>query len=463
MAKTNKLTPVLSRFRNAARKAKAEKNWEKAIAAFSKAIAQENIPLPLEIELFEGRADCYDRLKDLNSRAADLEVLTALYRNQYDANLETISQHATEMKVINIVGEGLAKQLSYQEIIELVGEQLRNTFDVQSIFIVMLDKDADLMTSPYYLEEGARVEIDPVPSGKGLSWHVIKTKKPLIILENAEQRFKEIGANYPMGEEVQKNSWVGVPIFSGIEVIGVIALQDIEENAFSQSDIQLLSTLASNLGVALDNARLFEETNQLVAELEIINSIQQGLAMELDFQGIIDLVGNKLQEVLNSQDLGIRLYDPEKNIMRYLYEIEHGKKLSMPDSPLASLSKIIVESKKPLFGSASHLEKKYDIPVTPGTDKALALAAVPIIISGEIKGLIKVESFTDKNAYSDSDIRLMETLAVALGIALDNARLFDEINQRNAELAIINSVQEGLSAQLDIDKIYHLLGDKVME
>ncbi len=70
------------------------------------------------------------------------------------------------------------------------------------------------------------------------------------------------------------------------------------------------------MSVALENARLFDETQRLLketeqraAELAVINSIQEGMAAELDFQAIVDLVGDKLREVFNTGDIGIRWYD----------------------------------------------------------------------------------------------------------------------------------------------------------
>src|SRR5262245_57087637 len=64
---------------------------------------------------------------------------------------------------------------------------------------------------------------------------------------------------------------------------------------------------------------LEQELAQREAELQIINSIQQGLAAELDFQAIVDLVGDKLSEVLNTGDLGIQWYDEKTNLIHYLY------------------------------------------------------------------------------------------------------------------------------------------------
>ena len=78
-------------------------------------------------------------------------------------------------------------------------------------------------------------------------------------------------------------SWLGVPILAGDRVLGVIALESRRaRNAFDEADVRLLSTLATSMGVALENARLFDETKRLLAEtneraaeLAIINGVQQ--------------------------------------------------------------------------------------------------------------------------------------------------------------------------------------------
>ncbi len=78
------------------------------------------------------------------------------------------------------------------------------------------------------------------------------------------------------------------------------------------SDARLLTTVAGSIGVALENARLFEETQRLLRETEqrttelaAINSIQQGIAAQVDFAGIIDLVGDSLRESLGVENIGI--------------------------------------------------------------------------------------------------------------------------------------------------------------
>ena len=89
------------------------------------------------------------------------------------------------------------------------------------------------------------------------------------------------------------------------------------EHAFSASDVRLVQTLANSMSVALENARLFDETQRLfkeseqrAAELAIINSVQAALAAELNIQGIYDAVGDKIRDIFQQSDMSIRIFDP---------------------------------------------------------------------------------------------------------------------------------------------------------
>jgi GAF domain-containing protein len=74
--------------------------------------------------------------------------------------------------------------------------------------------------------------------------------------------------------------------------------------------------------------------------------------------------------------------------------------------------------------------------------------------AGEIRGVISLQNVDREDAFSESDMRLLETLANSMSVALDNTRLFEETQRRNEELAIIKSVQDGLASKLDIQSIY---------
>ena len=129
-----------------------------------------------------------------------------------------------------------------------------------------------------------------------------------------------------------------MPILGSDRVLGSIVLENYErEDAFGEAEVRLLSTVAASMGVALENARLFDETQRLLketeqrnAELAIINSVQAALAAELNIQGIYDAVGDKIREIFDNRDMGIRIYDPKTGLLHYPYLYENGRRLT-PD------------------------------------------------------------------------------------------------------------------------------------
>ena len=101
-----------------------------------------------------------------------------------------------------------------------------------------------------------------------------------------------------------------MPLVVGGEATGRISLQNLDhEHAFTDADARLLTTLAGSLSVALENARLFEESRQRNAELALINTVQRGLAENLETQAMYDLVGDRLQEIFDAQVVDIGILD----------------------------------------------------------------------------------------------------------------------------------------------------------
>ena len=238
-----------------------------------------------------------------------------------------------------------------------------------------------------------------------------------------------------------------VPLVTGGKVTGVISLQNIDrEHAFSASDQQLLETLAQSLSVALENARLVHETRQRNAELALINSVQEALAGELELQAIYDVVGDKIQEIFDAQVVDIAIFDFAAGVTRFPYLIERGVRQPDPDvpSPISSITQELLRTKAPvLINDIEAWELEHGPVPVPAGEPSLSVLAAPLLSGEELHGRISLQNLDRTNAFSENDVRLLTTLAGSLSVALENARLLHETRQRNAELALINSVQAG--------------------
>ncbi len=383
-----------------------------------------------------------------------------------------LAQKDAELKIINSVGEAMSKQLDINTVTKIVGDNVKEIFNTQVTEILLVDESSGLITVPYSFYNGYQ-KVEPFDLGEGLTSKVINSREPLLI--GTFEESSRLGVLVD-SEDEKTESYLGVPILFGEKVLGVVSIQSYEINAFDDNNVRLLTTLSTNMGVALQNAKLFEETQRLLnetkqrnAELGVINSVQEGLAKELDMSGIYELVGEKIREIFNAQVIDIVGYNKENNTIEDFYGYEKGDRSLLGPRPLEGFRKHVVETLKPLVINKDNEKEslKYGNTVIVG-ERPKSSVFVPIIAGGETTCIISLQNLDTENAFSDSDVRLLSTLANSMSVAIDNIRLFDETNrllneteQRSTELTVINSVQEGLVAQMDIQSIYDLVGDKI--
>jgi GAF domain-containing protein/CheY-like chemotaxis protein len=390
--------------------------------------------------------------------------------------LAETEQRNAELAVVNEIGSALGKQLDFEGIIEVVGAKLAATLRSEDISIGLIDRNANLVSWGFELDHGERVHGEPILLGEGLTSKVLESKERAMRFGTLAETMASGGITPTYREDVAPTlgeSWLGVPITAGSEAIGVIILSDDRQNAFSESDERLVTTVASSMGVALENARLFDETKRLLAEtderaaeLTIINEIGSALAKQLDFQGIVELVGGRVGQILNSGDVNIGIHEPSSDLIVFPYSIEHGERLPMPDLRIGQgITSRVIEGRRPLrIGSAEEQEKLGVIWTGERTESYLG---VPIPAGDRVLGVVSVHA-SSQNAFTEADERLLSTLASSMGVALENARLFGETkrllaetDERAAELALINDVQRGLAEKLDMQSMYDLVGDKI--
>ena len=149
----------------------------------------------------------------------------------------------------------------------------------------------------------------PVPV-IGFRRDLLERQEHVLVNDLTDDELARLGGQVDEGERPRSALWM--PLVVAGKGRGWISLQNLDrEHAFSESDVQLLGTIAGSLSVALENARLVHETRQRVAELAVINSVQESIAGELDPQAIYDLVGEKLREVFDAQVVDIAIHDAD--------------------------------------------------------------------------------------------------------------------------------------------------------
>jgi PAS domain S-box-containing protein len=398
---------------------------------------------------------------------ADLRLLTTLASSLSVALENARLVHETrqrnaELALINSVQTALAGELEMQAIYEIVGDKIQEIFDAQGTTIAILDETTGFASYPYMLERGERLSVEPRLLESGFTKHVIDTREPVMINEDVAAEAERFGSFVLAGEA--PNSLLFVPLVSGGRGTGAISLENFDrEHAFDEADQRLLTTLASSLSVALENARLVHETRQRNAELGLINSVQDALAGELEMQAIYDAVGDRIRDVFDAQLVDIAIYDESDGLVHFPYGVERGKRLADSPMPLVGFRQVLLEAQEPLLITENMEAEAEKLGMETVGSAPKSGLFVPLVAGGAGRGWIALQNADREHAFSESDQQLLETLASSLGVALENARLVHETRQRNAELALINSVQAALAGELEMQAIYDVVGDKIQE
>jgi transcriptional regulator with GAF, ATPase, and Fis domain len=403
-------------------------------------------------------------------RTRQLKAHQKVLEETVEERTRELSQRVEELAVINSVQEGLVSELHMDAIYEMVGERIRNLFDAQVVAIATFDHEEGTETFKYLIEKGERYYPEPRPFDK-LREHLIESRQKAVFNENIEKAFEKFGMKVVPGTDDPKSA-VYVPLTIGDKINSYVSLQNIDrEHAFSESDVTLLETLANSMSVALENARLFDEINRLLKETEqrneelgVINSVQQGLVAEMDLNAIYDLVGEKIQDIFDAQIVSIATFNYSDNTEVFHFLYEDGEKHYPEPRPIDVLRNHLIKTKKAFVAHEPNDRALTDLGIVspkpvPGTKMPLSVVFMPMIVGDTVKGYISLQNIDRTFAFTESDVNLIATLTNSMSVALENARLFNEIQQRAAEMSTVTQVSNALASQLDLEALIEMVGD----
>lgn len=420
------------------------------------------------------------RTRQLKAQHRELEKLVTERTRELRHRLE-------ELAVINNVQEGLVRELDIEAIYNLVGEKIREIFNAQVIDIVTYDEKTGLITDKYSYENGDQSLIPPRPI-TGFRKHVVETRQPMNIATDAERLSEQYGNVIVMGDPPK--SALFVPMIAGEKVIGVISLQDTQkENAFSDSDQRLLGTLSNSMSVALQNARLFDETRRLLAEtetgkqnVELLSEIGKKITASLDFETIFYKLYEHINRLADATVFGVGLYNPDKQEIDYRFAIEKGKRYAPYTRSTLDKNQLpvwCIENRQPVFINdmsreysryiASYEHKNYLLEDGSRAEEPESVIYLPLIAKNTVLGIISVQSF-QKNAYTSYHLNLMQNLATYTSIALDNASAYRQLNEREqeiaqrvAEISTVNNISQALAGQIELEQLIILVGEQLRQ
>lgn len=363
-------------------------------------------------------------------------LASGVERRQLHERLET---RARQLKTLNEIGELLASSLDIDRVLDLVVSNAAQLLDSEAGSLLLLDEDgSDLIFRISNGPAGEHLVGHRVPAGKGIAGKAFEENQPVIVNDVGEDA--QWYAAFDAQADFVTRSVLAVPLNTRGRTIGVLEVINHEDNGpFRQSDVELLQSFAAQAATAIENARLFTTTDQAlqarVEELTTLQHIDRQLNTTLDYQEVMDLTlawalritGAELgmMAALREDEDGTRGLQllasrgyPEEVVQQYT-----GDRLWPLDRGL--VGQTVIGGETSLIREVQHHPDYAE--VVPGMQVQLS---VPVRRENRVIGVIALES-ADIDCFSDEEVGLIVRLVDHAAIALDNARLFQQVQQAN--------------------------------
>ena len=366
------------------------------------------------------------RLAELNQANQELESLTSNLEqrvNERTAEIESVNKQtqrrASQLKAVTELSEAIAQLQDLNEIFPATTKLISERFGFYHVGIFLIDRDHEYAVLQAANSEGGQQMLarnHRLKLGVGVVGFCAQTGQPRIALDVGADAVFFNNPDLP-----NTRSEVALPMNSRGSTIGVLDVQSTEAGAFSGEDLQVLTALANQVAIALENARLLTETRTALLQVQDIYDEFTRTAWT--------------RTVTQTDQRGFRFQTGRIELLQ--------NALQTPEVTSALQS-----------GQAMANQ-------TNGSGEKRAALAVPVKLRNEVIGILHVESNDPSKHWQEDEISLVQAVAERAAFAMENARLFQDARRRAAKERLISEASARISGALNIENILQTTAEEL--
>lgn len=371
----------------------------------------------------------------------------------YQSSVRTAERFA----ILNETSSLVSVSLDPQEVYASVHKAAERLMPLDSFVITLLDEAQNEIEPVYLLDRGKRYTAERVPFGKGMSSEVIKTARPILVSNSKQASSLDAVQAGEEGKETQ--SIVAVPMIVGGKALGMLSAQSYQAGVYTEEDMQVLGTLANQAIVAIQNGRLFAETQDLASQLEIrvvertaqLQREQQNtetllrilteVSSSLDLERALNRTLALLNEAIGAEQGTILMVQAQDNLLHYRAGYGYLSDRPAPGSSGFTLKAgeglggWVVKNREAVLVDDLHQEPRWVRNSTSGQDHRSAIA-VPMLVGEDVIGVLMV-FHRAKNFFSTEMLNLVKAIAGQVAVAINNAHLYELIRDQAERLGVM--------------------------
>lgn len=383
----------------------------------------------------------------------DVETLTIFARHAAiaieNARLfEAEKRRSTRIATINRIGQLITSGLGIDQLLQQAVETICDDLHLDSLGLGLIDPaDPEMLI----LLRAVGLHAPDIPPNFRQSIHAgicgIAARTRQSVLLNDVARNPDY-ISMPGVDDIYAE--LVVPVVVGEQLLGILNFES--RQPITLEDVADLEIVAHQLGVAIENARLFEAEKRRAARTAIINRVARLIAGNLNLEQILQTTVEAIAEHLYYQNVALLLVDPvapdmlalrassgiyaTPEIVGYRQKIDQG------------IIGAAMTARRYLLINEVRRDPRY-LPI-PGGDTITAELAIPIIIGDRLMGALNIES---EQRMSQEDAAGFEIIADQLGVAIENARLFAEIQSALDQTQLLYQTSQRISTAMEVDEV----------
>ena len=369
-----------------------------------------------------------------------------------------LEQRVRELASLSAVGQAVANSLELPDVLEAIHRQTRQLMDARYFYVALHNEEERKLIFPLAYEHNQRARYDSRPFHKGLTEYVIESRQPLLIQRDVRGFVDQLGVT-PGGPMAQ--SWLGVPIIFGDQVLGVIAVQNLEEpDRYDAANRDILTAIAAQAATAIHNAQTFVAQRHHAMNLAILNSVSMAINSTLDLNRVLDIIVTSVGRVMGNQKASIFLADDASQSVSLAasHNLSQNYLTQSRALPIgADVRSQAVATRQPLLVNDVQLDPRLiGFRRMAEAEGFRAFADVPLQTHGQAIGALTVY-YAEPHHFTLTEIDLLNTFANQAAVAVANAKSYrradEALARRIEQLAALEQIGRDLSSSLDFDQV----------
>ena len=411
--------------------------------------------------------------KEQRKWSQDEQLLVKQVADQLSLALENArlfketQSRAEELAVLNEMGNELSTELNPTGIATVIYKYTSRLMDTSNFYMALYDEKNLEKSYPIAFEEGKPITLRQTKvTGRGFTDYIVRNKRTVFAPQDVLGHMERLGIEFIAlsDDDTPSQCWLGVPMLVGERVLGVISVQSVTQpNLYDEHDRDILTTIASQAAIAIENARLFEEAQRRASETTALAEVGREISATLDLAQVLERIASYAKDLLRAETCAVYIPDKQGESWNAI-AVTGNDAEEIRNDPVTKgkgiLGSIIVSKLGKIVNDASN--QPISVTIAGTVEKNFEhLMGVPIMVKDDITGLMAVWRTGQGLDFGNAELSFLTSLSQQAAVAVENARLYQQEQYRREIADTLSELARIASSSLNLDNVVHKLIEKL--